>query len=247
MSAVVSEYGTVKTSTVLCAAGAWSSMFCRSLGVRLPQLRVRGTVLRTAVGPDVLDGNLFSDLVGIRRRQDGGYTVAHGSVLDHSITPSTLRFSFSFLPALMHEISVLRIRIGREFFEELGTPTNWDLDKPSPFEAQRVLNPPPNKKIVAEIRANLGKAFPALADIPFVESWAGMVETTPDVIPVIDRSDITGFHLATGFSGHGFGIGPGAGKAAAEMLMGKTPTSNIRELRLGRFSDGSTIRPQTAI
>ena len=38
VSAVVTEHGTIPTSTVLCAAGAWSSLFCRSLGIALPQL-----------------------------------------------------------------------------------------------------------------------------------------------------------------------------------------------------------------
>ena len=43
-----------------------------------------------------------------------------------------------------------------------------------------------------------------------------MIEATPDVIPIIDAAPrLPGFHLATGFSGHGFGIGPGAGKAIA--------------------------------
>ena len=43
--------------------------------------------------------------------------------------------------------------------------------------------------------------------------------TWPDVVPVIDEADaLPGFYIATGFSGHGFGIGPGAGKAIAGLL-----------------------------
>ena len=79
-------------------------MFCRSLGISVPQLRVRGTVVRTAPAEKVLDGNAFDAHLGIRRRQDGGYTVAHGSVLDHPVTPSTFRFAFKFLPALRQEL-----------------------------------------------------------------------------------------------------------------------------------------------
>ena len=56
MSAVVTEHGTIKAPVVLCAAGAWTSMFCRSLGISLPQLRVRGTVVRTAPGEQVMTG-----------------------------------------------------------------------------------------------------------------------------------------------------------------------------------------------
>ena len=248
MSAVVTEHGRIRTSTVLCAAGAWSSMFCRSLGLALPQLQVRGTVTRTAPGPELLNGNLFDTRIGIRRRQDGGYTVAHGSVLDHSITPSTFRYCFKFLPALRQEMNVLRLRIGRDFIDEWTTPKTWDLDEPSPFEAARVLNPEPNKRIVAEIRRNLGIVFPQLKDIEILETWAGMVETTPDVVPIFDSpASIPGFHIATGFCGHGFGIGPGAGRAAAAMLTGAELGYGLDELRLARFFDGSPIRPEGSI
>ncbi|MDX1500312.1 MAG: FAD-dependent oxidoreductase, partial [Woeseiaceae bacterium] len=48
VAGVVTEYGPIRTSRVVCAAGAWTSLFCRSLDVTVPQLRVRGTVTRAA-------------------------------------------------------------------------------------------------------------------------------------------------------------------------------------------------------
>ena len=248
VSEVVTEHGPIRTSVVLCAAGAWTSMFCRSLGISVPQLKVRGTVARTAPAAKVLQGNLFDDRIGIRLRDDGGYTVAHGSVLDHGITPSTFRYAFKFLPALMQEIKVLRIRFGRDFIDELSMPTHWALDAESPFEQNRVLDPAPNKSVLKGIRRNLGEVFPALRDTEIVEAWAGMVETSPDVVPMIGEvGDTKGFHIATGFSGHGFGIGPGAGKALAAMLTGADNPIDLEPFRLSRFFDGSPIRPQATI
>ena len=248
VSAVVTEHGTIRTSTVLCAAGAWSSMFCRSLGVAVPQLKVRGTVARTAPCENVLDGNLFDDRLGIRRREDGGYTVAHGSILQHPITPSTFRWSFKFVPALMQEMGVLRLSFGKEFFEEWRQPKTWALDQVSPFEETRVLDPQPSQRVINGIRNNLNEMFPQLSSTPIVESWAGMVETSPDVVPMISAIDaVPGFHLATGFSGHGFGLGPGAGKAIAGMLTGDDTGIDIAPLRLSRFFDGTPIRPQSTI
>jgi glycine/D-amino acid oxidase-like deaminating enzyme len=248
VSGVVTERGPIRTSTVLCAAGAWTSMFCRSLDIALPQLKVRGTVARTAPADVVLNGAVFDKKIGIRRRQDGGYTIAHGSVLDHSMTPSTLRHSFKFLRALMSEFSVLRLSIGADFFEEWRTPKRWELDRVSPFERQRVLNPEPNQKVLAEIRQNLDETFPELAGTEIVESWAGMVETTPDVVPVICEAEtLPGFHIASGFSGHGFGIGPGAGKAIAGMLSDQESGIDLHAFRLSRFYDGTPIRPYTSI
>jgi glycine/D-amino acid oxidase-like deaminating enzyme len=248
VSAVVAEHGVIKTSVVLCAAGAWSSLFCRSLGIAVPQLKVRGTVARTAPGDDVLDGNLFDESLGIRRREDGGYNVAHGAILQHPITPSTFRWGIKYIPALLQELKVLRLSFGKEFFEELNMPRRWSLDDVTPFEKTRVLSPDPSEKVLKGIRQNIDAMFPQLADTPIVESWAGMVETSPDVVPMIDAIDtIPGFHIATGFSGHGFGLGPGAGKAIAGMLTGEDTGIDIKPLRLSRFFDGTSIKPQATI
>jgi glycine/D-amino acid oxidase-like deaminating enzyme len=248
VAAVVTEHGTIKTSTVACAAGAWTSMFCRSLGVTVPQLKVRGTVARTAPAENVLDGSLFDHRIALSRREDGGYTVAHGTILDHPITPSTFRFGLKYVRALLMEIENLQLSIGRDFVEEWTTPKTWALDVESPFERTRVLDPEPSKRVLRGIRENLDAVFPQLASAKIVESWAGMIETTPDVIPVIDEaSQLPGFYVATGFSGHGFGIGPGAGKAIAGLLTGNDSGIDLSEFRLSRFFDGSKIRPQSSV
>ena len=248
LSAVVTEHGSIQTSTVLCAAGAWTSMFCRSIGISVPQLQVRGTVARTSPAEVILNGNVFDQQIGIRRRQDGGYTVAHGSVLDHFITPATFRYPFKFLPALLNEISALRLSVGRPFLDELMTPKKWALDEESPFERNRVLSPEPNPTVLKNIRKNLDEVFPQLKESRIVESWAGMVETTPDVVPVMcEHEQIPGFYIATGLSGHGFGIGPGAGKALAAMLTGADPGIDMAPFRLSRFFDGSPMQLHSLI
>jgi glycine/D-amino acid oxidase-like deaminating enzyme len=249
VSAVVTEHGTIKTSIVCCAAGAWTSMFCRSLGITVPQLKVRGTVARTVPCENVLDGNLYNRHIALRRREDGGYTVAHGTILDHPITPSTFRFGFRYyIPALLMELSNLHLSIGRDFVEEWNTPKQWALDAESPFEKTRVLNPKPNERALKGIRRNLGEVFPQLAGTELAEAWAGMIETTPDVIPVIDQAEsLPGFYVATGFSGHGFGIGPGAGKAIAGMLTNTDSGIPLNEFRLSRFFDGSKLELQSSV
>jgi glycine/D-amino acid oxidase-like deaminating enzyme len=47
--------------------------------------------------------------------------------------------------------------------------------------------------------------------------------------------------LATGFSGHDFGIGPGAGRVVASLVAGDAPGHDLRRFRLSRFSDGSRL------
>lgn len=245
---VITEAGEIRAPVVLCAAGAWTAMFCRSMDIKLPQLKVRGTVARLAPADSTLEGNLFDSKLGIRRRRDGGYNVAHGSILHHSITPSTLRNAFKFLPALRQEIGTLKVRIGRDFIDELKAPRRWSLDAESPFERNRVLDPAPCRRTLEALRKNIDEVFPTLSGVPMVESWAGMVETTPDVVPVIgEEQDLPGFFVATGFSGHGFGLGPGAGRAIAALIGGDTPPVDLAPFRRQRFYDGSPIEPYTAL
>ena len=111
-----------------------------------------------------------------------------------------------------------------------------------------MLNPKPSPWVVRKIRANLDDTYPELKGTEIVEAWAGMVETTPDVVPVMGEDErLPGFFIATGFSGHGFGIGPGAGYALAGLLSGNDSGIDLSPFKLARFFDGSPIRPQTTV
>jgi glycine/D-amino acid oxidase-like deaminating enzyme len=92
--------------------------------------------------------------------------------------------------------------------------------------------------------AAAAKAFPIFTKAKIAQSWAGMIDVTPDAVPVISAVDaLPGFHIATGFSGHGFGIGPAAGRLMAQIVMGKTPCVDPHAYRFGRFTDGSRVAP----
>ena len=61
------------------------------------------------------------------------------------------------------------------------------------------------------------------------------------------RSGLEGLYLATGFSGHGFGLGPGAGKLMAELVTGERPSVDPSPFRHGRYFDGTPMRPTTGL
>ena len=74
--------------------------------------------------------------------------------------------------------------------------------------------------------------------------WGGLIDSTPDLVPVIDKVDaLPGLFLATGFSGHGFGIGPAAGRLAADIVMGETPLVDPTPFRYSRMVDGTRLAP----
>ena len=107
---VVTEAGRVRAQAVVCAGGAWSSLFAGNLGIHLPQLTVRATVARTASAPDIYGGNATASEVAIRRRQDGGYTVAASNTNEHYIGADSFRYFAKFLPALKASAKFIRLR-----------------------------------------------------------------------------------------------------------------------------------------
>jgi glycine/D-amino acid oxidase-like deaminating enzyme len=130
----------------------------------------------------------------------------------------------------------------------MAQKSRWSADEITPFEVARVLNPPPSPVALANIEMQLRQWLPELSDVPIEQAWAGMIDTTPDVVPVMDAiPGYTALFVATGFSGHGFGIGPAAGKTMADMVMGKPVSHDLHRFRFSRFSDGSKMVPGPGI
>jgi glycine/D-amino acid oxidase-like deaminating enzyme len=142
----------------------------------------------------------------------------------------------------------LRLRVGRRFIEDARLARRWALDKISPFEQVRVLDPAPVAAVLDEALGSLRRIYPVFAAAEVAERWAGCIDATPDAVPVISGLDsLPGLMLATGFSGHGFGIGPGAGRLAADLVTGKTPFVDPSPFRYSRFIDGSKLAPTTGL
>jgi glycine/D-amino acid oxidase-like deaminating enzyme len=241
VSAVITERGRIVCDTVILAGGAWTSLFCASLGIRLPQLKVLSSVMRTApvAGPDTC--TYMTDL-GYRKRRDGGYTIARGSGYVVPIVPDSLRYFHEFLPTIRKEAAALKPRLNGQSLREFRAPRRWDLDQRSPFEETRVLDPAPNKTMNREALEAMIRLYPQFRQVHVVQEWGGYIDVTPDVVPYLSAiGELPGLTVATGFSGHGFGIGPGAGQLAAELATNQTPSVNPAAFRFSRFSDGSPI------
>jgi glycine/D-amino acid oxidase-like deaminating enzyme len=244
VSAVVTEKGTIGAQSVLLAGGAWSSLFCRRYGIELPIGLVNATACRTTPAPDITMGALGTDFYCIRRRLDGGFTLALRNRGTVELSPDLFRYARTFWPTYQHRRKGLKLSFGKSFFDQILRGTNWSLDKPSPFETERVRDPAPDMSLVNVALAALIKSNPALKDIALAEAWGGTIDCTPDTIPVISPVDIMpGFFLATGFSGHGFGIGPAAGKLAADIVTGDAPLVDPSAYSHVRLIDGRPLAP----
>lgn len=234
---VVTERGRVAAQAVVLAGGAWSRLFCGNTGIAFPQLKVHASALAThplEAGIDLaVNGKDFT----CRKRADGGYTVSQLGASFADLTPDSIRLFRQFMPAWLAERKYLKLRVGRRFIEEWKLPRHFDLDHPTPFEQCRVLDPAPTAKTMETALRKLKEAFPAFEQATIARSWAGFIDVTPDALPVISPVEtLPGFFLASGFSGHGFGIGPSAGALMADLVQGNTPGLDPRAFRLARFT-----------
>lgn len=244
VAGVVTERGRVSCDRVVLAGGAWSRLFAGNAGVDLPQLKVLNTVMRTSPVRNGPETAIWHDRFAMRKRADGGYTIASGHENTVDLVPDSFRLAHRFLPAFRQEWRTLRFRLSKRWIEEAGHDRRWLPTDVTPFEHCRVLDPEPSERVLRRAWSNARKAIPALEGAEIVQSWAGLIDVTPDAIPVISPvDDVPGMFIATGFSGHGFGIGLGAGRLMADLVSGGPPIVDPYDFRLSRFSDGSRVAP----
>ena len=242
VAGVITERGRIRATAVLCAGGAWSSLFCRRHGVRLPQAGVRSTSFRTTAAPQVTDGGLSMPDVTIRRRLDGGYTVGLGGRGLVELSPQGLLYARQFWPTLKKRWAGVTLGVGRSFFDGPESFANWAFDRVSPFERTRTLDPAADPKLVQQGLTKLAEHYPALKGLEVAQSWGGLIDSTPDGVPVISAVDpLPGLYLSTGYTGHGFGIGPAAGRLAADIVAGDPPIVDPHPYRYSRMIDGTDL------
>ncbi len=234
--AVVTEHGEIACQSVVLAGGVWSRTFLENLGLSLPQLAVKSSVMRTTPGPEVIAGTVGATAASLRRRADGGYTIARSGAAEFQLVPAAFRHFLDFLPILADRWQIMKIRLGPEFFGPLGRH-RWKADEVTPFEQVRVMDPTPDRRLLDKVLASAKALHPRLDGVEIAETWGGLIDVMPDEIPVVDEPPgWSGLVIATGLSGHGFGIGPGVAKLVVQHIHGETPLVDMKPFAYRRFS-----------
>ena len=185
--------GSVSTSTVICAAGAWSPRIAAMAGVDLPVRPVARPIWYTEPMPN---------------------RPAH--------VPMTIDFSTGFYfhtegPGLLFGMA--------------------DPEQPAGFDA------PMRSDWLEVVGDVVAHRAPSLLDVGIAGGWHGFYETTPDHNALIGESGIVSrFIYATGFSGHGFLMGPAVGEVLRDLVLGRTPAVDVSGFDVERFK-GET-RPE---
>ena len=243
VSGVITERGIIKTSRVICAAGTWTSMFCRRHGVDLPLGNVIGTAFRTLPIKQAIELPFYTESFAVRPQLDGGYTVSVSGRGRLEAGFQGLKYARQFYPTFKARRKNLTIvPTLKPFINGPEALAHWSMDSITPFERMRILDPAADQNMVKEGLAAMVREFPELQGVQVAQSWGGMIDSTPDAIPVISEvSKLPGLIVSAGYSGHGFGIGPGAGRLAADLAMNATPVVDPTPYRYSRLVDGSGL------
>lgn len=139
---------------------------------------------------------------------------------------------------------------GRFRFTGSGGPWAGGLDWPDAAPAGTMRPGPrllPPVREVARVAGLFGALVPAALEAPLDEVWTGLIDQTPDALPVIEAvAEPRGLVLAMGFSGHGFCLGPVTGRILAALATDRMPDLPIAAFRRARFTGrAATTQPVT--
>lgn len=236
VSGVVTERGEIRCEQVLLAGGVWSRRFLGNIGVALPTLPLVASVMRTAPMEGPTEIAVGAPNFSFRKRQDGGFTITQRGALFAPLMLDHLLIGMRYLPTLKAQWKNVRISFGKAFMSDLMLARRWKASARSPFENVRTMDPPVNEALNAEAMRNLTQAWPVFKQAVVKQMWAGMIDVTPDSLPVISPvAKVPGLTIATGFSGHGFGTSPAAGQLAADLITGDKPIVDPVPYRLERL------------
>ncbi|HYM90408.1 MAG TPA: FAD-binding oxidoreductase [bacterium] len=120
---------------------------------------------------------------------------------------------------------------GRVRMTGAALPWRWP---PGPLGGDDVQPP------ASEVRVVLDRGvavLPALAEAKIARLWGGLIDLTPDGLPVIERApEVEGLVIAAGFSGHGFCLGPITGQLVSELITEGSPSLPLGAFRRARFA-----------
>jgi sarcosine oxidase subunit beta len=135
------------------------------------------------------------------------------------------------------------------FRPETGRMTLAGLVDPS--EANAIVDPDnyqeyTDNEFVLDVGERLVRRYPAMERSESTGGYASLYAITPDWHPVIDEVPKgSGFFICSGFSGHGFKLGPAVGVIVADLVTGNSsPSFDPQLLRYDRFAEEDLVRGQ---
>jgi glycine oxidase len=86
----------------------------------------------------------------------------------------------------------------------------------------------PEPAAISALLARAARLCPVLADLPIIETWAGIRPGTRDRAPLIGETAVPGLYVASGHFRNGILLAPITARIIADMMLGK-PMSELHQ------------------
>ncbi|MEE9198838.1 MAG: FAD-binding oxidoreductase [Dehalococcoidia bacterium] len=248
VTSVETSRGEIKTDVVVNAAGVWASRLADRMGMHIPI-----QIIRLAQGETEPVGPIFEPFIRsatycTRQTASGTVRVSNGyrdQAVYHDLSFHDFRDLRVWLPRLVKQRKTISFRLDLDLLKHdirafLASMRRRRHSRVAPVGLEA-------KPALRKVRKQLARAarlVPKLEGLSIRDHWAGFIDMTPDLLPVIGPvEEPKGLYLAMGFSGHGFALGPIVGKLMAELIIDGKTSAPINPFRMERFAEGKVQMP----
>ena len=155
------------------------------VGLPLPQLVVRATVAETTPLARITDAGVWGPGVAFRQKRDGSFYIAGGGALDYDLTLDSFRYFRQFMPNYLKNRRLFRLRVGLACGRSLRAGAAADRGAAPSIRQDRRDRAAAERRDGAAQPGALAELFPKRAQLRIRRTWAGLIDTTPDALPVL--------------------------------------------------------------
>jgi sarcosine oxidase, subunit beta len=234
--------GAIAAAAVIVTGGIWTAHLAATVSVQVPVMPVALSQCETEPLEPLLGPTLRCFDFGARQRPNGPISMSGGmnTIVDHYLSLASLRHVRTWTGGYLANRKAIRLhvdwlRLARELrLRSAGAAEHMAL----PVERDA------NRKLMDASLEAAGRMIPRLRDVRIIRYWAGVVDMSPDGLPILDGSTgLDGLVVVTGLSGHGLALGPAIGRIAADLATEGRTDRPIDAFSLRRF-EGDTPIPK---
>lgn len=239
--------GPIAAGAVVVAAGVWTPYLAKTVGVKVPIMPVVMSELETEPLKPLFTQTIRAFGFGARQRPNGRTVISAGlnAKVGHKVSLVDFNGLRFWLPRAMAFRKSIKLTVDmRGIVEQVRHRSTLDTR----LVPQTSPEPVVDQKLVDSALARLSDVIPDFKNVGAMRYWAGLVDLTPDGLPIIDgQVGPDGLTIITGLCGHGLALGPVLGEIAADLSLKGRTNRPIEPFWLSRYSSGEVAHPEMTI
>ncbi len=240
VTGLATSRGTIDAPAIVVTGGIWTAHLAATAGVQVPVMPVALSQCETEPVDSLIGPTLRCFEFGARQRPNGQISMSAGmnTIVDHYLSLASLRHLRTWTGRYLANRKAIRLHVD-------WPRLSRELRSRSVAAAEHMARPVErgaNRKLMDASLEAAARMIPRLRDVRITRYWAGVIDMSPDGLPILDGSTgLDGLVVVTGLSGHGLALGPAIGRIAAELATEGRTDRPIEAFSLRRFEGDTPI------